>query len=96
MRTKLFLAVLVGLAGLFACNKQKVPGLDYTEKLKTGVYHTQGLPGESHIGSPAEEMKQSGYEPKSQKGKAKKAKSKPKSEESAPPVVEAPAPTPKS
>ena len=36
----------------FACNKQKIHRLDYTEKTEKKELEATGLPGEGYVGSP--------------------------------------------
>ncbi len=48
---------LAAWAGLLACNKQKPPKLDYTEKVQAGMYTPVGLPGETAPGTPENDSK---------------------------------------
>jgi len=57
----LFAVAMLGAASISACNKQKAPRLDYAEKMKTGLFSPNGLPGENHVGATDEEKKFQGY-----------------------------------
>ena len=49
----LLMLALVGLAWLLGCNKQRPHMLDYSQKIKEGLYSPpHGLPGESQVGTP--------------------------------------------
>ena len=58
---KLAIAI-ASLALLTSCYERKVVKLDYTEKVKTGYYTPNGLPGEAHVGRTEMEDKTAGYE----------------------------------
>lgn len=57
VRWSALIVALCACAGLIACNKQKPPKLDYTEKLQAGVYSPHGLPGETAPGTPESDAK---------------------------------------
>ena len=62
MRNYLLLAIaLIAVAFLLACNKQKPPKLDYTEKMQKGVFSNHGLPGDGYVGRTPEEDKFHGF-----------------------------------
>ncbi len=64
MKKKLSLlaVALMAVASIFACNKQKAPRLDYTSKMKQGLFSPNGMPGDNHIGATDEEKKFKGYD----------------------------------
>ncbi len=57
----LLAAALLALVFTFACNKQKPPKLDYTEKLEKGLFTPNGMPGDGHVGGTHEEHRYHGY-----------------------------------
>ena len=59
----LLAAALLALVFTFACNKQKPPKLDYTEKMEKGVFTPNGMPGDGHVGGTREEHRYHGYKP---------------------------------
>jgi hypothetical protein len=59
----LLAAALLALVFTFACNKQKPPKLDYTEKLEKGLFAPNGMPGDGHVGGTHEEHRYHGYKP---------------------------------
>ena len=80
-----FLTVtLLAVASVAACNKQKAPRLDYTEKMKKGLFSPNGLPGENHVGATDEEKKFQGYESQAKAASTQEKKSESKDVKPAP------------
>jgi hypothetical protein len=67
----LVFSLCAAVSVLGACNKQKPPKLDYTEKSQQGVYTTHGLPGDNFVGTPESESKYTGYDSGAQAGSDK-------------------------